>query len=354
MATSGTVDQTIFTTQEVIDHAYRRMKMPAELISGEKIDTALRNLWLILQDLGGNKGCPVWEIETQLRPLYQGLAEVDLLPGTVQVLNANLRTLQRLTGTYTSSEGTSDFAFDGDLETACTQVAAAGNIELNMLSEVVITTFGILPRVTGLWDFVYEISLDGVTWITVETFTQEPMVARQWLWTDVQITRYSAYQYARVRATGATVLDVIEWYVANTPQAIPMAPMNKDDYFNLPNKSFQGRPVQFWQDMRRANPVLLVWPVPNDQSAFQLIEAQAHRAIQDVGSMTQQLDIPNRWFNWVVWSLAEAQADEDPDFKGDINRLEQKKDKALRDAQAGIVATGPIFLQPNISHYTRA
>jgi hypothetical protein len=353
VATSGTVGTTVFTTQQVIDHAYRRMKMPAELVSGEKIETALENLWLILQTLS-SKGVPIWRIETQILPFYQGQIGVNPLPGTVEVLNANTRILQRLTGSYSSNQGGDpDLAFDGDLETACTQTAINGAITVDFQNDVVITTFGLLPETSGTWDFVYEVSLDGVTWVTVYTYTDQVMVSHEWQWVDVEITEWSAYQFARVRATDGTTLDVAEWFIGNTPQSIPMASINKDDYFNLPNKSFQGRPVQFWQDMARDNPILKVWPVPNFAANFYQCEAQVHRMIEDVGEMSMELDIPARWYDWMVDALAVKQAREDPDFKGDIKDLQGFEAESLRTAQGGITNKGPMYIQPNISPYTR-
>lgn len=353
MATSGTVGTTVFTVQQVIDHAYRRLKMAAELVSGEKIETALENLWLILQVLS-SKGIPIWKIETQILPFYQGQVGVNPLIGTVEVLNANTRILQRLTGTYATDQGGDpELAFDGDLQTAFTQVAPDGSLTVDFENVVTVTTFGILPAVSGIWDFVYEVSEDGLTWETVQTYTEQPMVARRWQWVDVQITRWASYQFARLRATGGTTLDVIEWFIGNNPQAIPMAPLNKDDYFNLPNKSFQGRPVQFWQDMLRDNPVLRVWPVPDFAANFYQCEVQAHRMIEDVGEMSMQLDIPARWYDWMVDALAVKQAREDPDFKGDIKELQVFEAESLKTAQGGITQKGPIYIQPNISHYTR-
>src|SRR5687767_8220637 len=108
------------------------MQMPAESISGEKIETALENLWLILQVLS-SRGVPVWRIETQILPLYQGKTQANPFPGTVEVLNANLRTLTRLTGVISSDQGGDpDLAIDGDLETACTQTAPNGSLELDL------------------------------------------------------------------------------------------------------------------------------------------------------------------------------------------------------------------------------
>lgn len=353
MATSGTIGTTVFTTQQVIDHAYRRMRMAAELVSGEKIDTALENLWLILQVLT-SRGIPIWRIQTQILPFYQGQVGVDPLIGTVEVLNANTRILQRLTGLYATDQGGDpELAFDGDLQTAFTQVAPNGILTIDFENAVTVMCFGLLPNATGSWNFVYEVSDDGVTWETVQTYTAQAVVIRQWLWVDVEITRWPSYQFARLRATGGTTLNILEWFIGNNPQAIPMSPLNKDDYFNLPNKSFQGRPVQFWQEMARDNPVLKVWPVPDFAANFYQCEAQCHRMIEDVGEMSMQLDLPARWYDWIVDALAVKQAREDPDYKGDIKDLMMFEAESLKIAQGGITNKGPIYIQPNISVYTR-
>lgn len=353
MATSETVGQTIFTTQKVIDHAYRRAKIPAELITAEKLASALDLLWLFLQEQS-SEGAPVWRIDRQLVGLKQAGRTLTMPLGAVRVLNANLRTLQRLSGTYTtSSGGDPDLAFDEDVQTACTQTAPNGNIAVQFDTNVIITNVGLLPNASGTWDFVYEVSEDGVAWETVAVFTDQTVTNREWLWQDLEITVLPSYAYFRVRATDGTTLDVRELYVANTPQAIPMAPLNKDDYFNLPNKDFQGRPVQYWQDFDRVQPVLNLWPAPNEAANFQQVELQLQLAIQDVGTMRQELDIPQRWYNAVVWNLAVAVAEEDPEFKGDIKDLREQARVALAKAWAGITNDGPINLMPNIAPYTR-
>lgn len=353
MATSQTVGQTRFTTRQVIDHAHRRAKVPVQLISGEDLDFALDNLWLWLMEQA-SKGVPVWKIQTQLLPLYQGQPIVPTEVGTVEVLNANLRTGQRLTGTYTSSAGgTPANAFDGDLQTAFTQVAPNGNLVVDFDTGITITTIGLLPNATGTWNFTYQISEDGVTWSDVDVFTAQAVVEREWLWFDYQITEFSSYQFFRIVASGGTTLDIVELYIANLPSAIPMAPLNKDDYFDLPNKSFQGRPVQFWQDLKRDKPQLALWPVPDFASNFKLVEAQCHMQIMDVGTLVQELELPPRWFQAACWCLAEYVVNEHPQAKGDPEWIATQARNALALAWGGISAKGPLYLQPNISPYTR-
>lgn len=354
MASSGTYN-TVYSNQQLIDNAYRHAKVAAELITSEKIDIALDILHVILQEMA-SMGVPVWKIERQLIPLYQGQGQISPLPGSIRALDVNLRTMQRLTGTPNvniGNTGAAANAFDGDPQTACTETLAAGTLEVNFTTPVIITTIGLLPNVTGTWDFVYEISLDDVTWVNVATFTTQAVVARQWLWNDYAITRYPAYQYARIRALNTTVLDIAELYFSGTPSAIPMVPVNKDEYFYLPNKAFQGRPVQFWQDLTRDIPVLNLWPVPNADANFQLAEMLVQRTVQDVGTLTQTLDVPPRALRAIEWALAEDIVANDPDSKADLNYVQGKARGAVMLAMTGLRPQGSTRFNLNISGYTR-
>src|SRR5688572_17520457 len=112
MATSGTVSTTVFTTRKVIDHAFRRCKLAPQQISAEYIDTAKDLLWLFLSTLA-SKGITLWTVQKEIIPIYGYVQDVPLPVGTVDLLDANLRNIDRPTGTYDSSEGDAENAFDG-------------------------------------------------------------------------------------------------------------------------------------------------------------------------------------------------------------------------------------------------
>ena len=89
MAVSGTVSATVFNTRKVVDHAYRRCRIPPEGISSEQISFALDSLYLILSMLA-NRGLQLWCIERFLMPLYQAQGLITLPNGVVDILNTNL------------------------------------------------------------------------------------------------------------------------------------------------------------------------------------------------------------------------------------------------------------------------
>lgn len=352
MATSGTVSQTVFETRRVIDHAFRRCRLTPQQITSEYIDTALDDLYLFLSMLV-NKGIKLWNIDYIIIPLYEGEYTVPTPVGTVDLLNANLRTLTRFqTGIATASEGDAANAFDADLSTATTQTSGDGNITLQLDTANSITTYGILPNVTGTWDFEFQGSSDGITYTTLITQTSLSVIAEEWFWIDFQ--GVSNFLYFRLQATNATVLDVTELVFQNAPQEIPLADINRDDFSNLPNKTFTGRPTQFWWNRQSIQPVIELWPSVEFQFTFAQLTCYVQTHVQDVGALTDELDIPQRWYNAIVWNLAAVLAYEIKEVKPDlIPVLERKAAIELNDAWIGETDNAPIFLRPKISPYTR-
>jgi hypothetical protein len=331
MATSGTVSTTNFTTRQVIDHAFRRCRLGAQQITSEMIDVANDQLYLILSNLA-NRGVQLWCIERLVMPLYQGNGAVVLPIGTIDVLNTNLRTLLESTGT-TASTATTFQVYNAD--------------------GLTVTTVGIKWSAAAQ-PFVIEMSNDGLVWTAVDTIqptTAPTQVSGEWLWIDTEVPESA--DYFRVRVTSG-VLSASEVYFGNTPNEIPIARLNRDDWTALPNKSFEGRPLQFWFDRQREQPVMRLWPLPNLAAETQQIVLWRHRYIQDVGTMTQNLDVPQRWFDAIVAMLASKLAEETPEVDANLMPiLEAKADKALAQAENEERDNSPIYWTPNLSVYTR-
>jgi len=359
MSVSGTISQTSFDTRKVLDHAFRRCRLPTQLITSEHITIAQDVLYLLMSELV-NEGIPLWCIDKQVLPMYEGSTEVVCPTGTVDVLNLQIRQLQRLSGTVTASEGTADSATDGDVETACTQVTPGGNITIEFESATSVSNLGVLPNASGTWSVVVQTSPDGVTYTTVYTDTQLQAVNGEWAWVDLySVATVQAgialndVLFVRLLATAPTVLDVREFVVANSPSEIPMARINKDDYQSLPDKAFQGRPVQYWLDIQRDQPVIRVWPAVQLQYTFYQLVLTRKRYLMDVGTLTETLDFPQRWFEAVVSELAARLALEIQEVDtGLIPILRGAADRATATAWNGEEDSSPVFLRVNIRPYT--
>lgn len=328
MAYSNTVSQTVFTTQRVIDNAVRRCRVPAEQITAETISIANDQLYLLLSDLA-NQGVPLWCIQKEIYPLYEGVPTITTINGTVDLLNTNLRTLQEVTGSNTDTSTSRTVDFGG---------------------ATAVTTVGVLWSAAAA-PLALEQSVDGLAWATIQTETPSAS-AGEWTWFDLDMSVPT--QYFRVRATSGT-LGFSQIYLGNMPTEIPMARMNRDDYTNLPNKSFQSnRPLQFWLNRQARAPVLNLWPVPNAQATVYQVVTWVQRHIMDVGTMTQEVEVPQRWYEALVAMLAAKMAMEmievDPQI---VPMLDAKAAQALAIAQAEERDNSPIMIAPNISMYTR-
>ena len=328
MAYSNTVSQTVFNTRKVIDNAARRCKLPAESITAEYVDIANDQLYLLLADLA-NMGAPLWCIEKQILPLYDGEGYITLDTKVVDILNSNLRQLQSVTGTNTTTSTTHTIAFSGD---------------------TFVTTVGVRWTAASV-PIALERSVDNIVWTTIQTETPVA-IAGEWTWYDLDSS--IATPYFRVRATSGT-LSFSEIYTGNTPTEIPLARMNRDDYTNLPNKSFQSnRPLQFWYDRLIPNPVMRLWPVPNSGAITSQIVLWVQRYIMDVGTMTQEIEVPQRWYEAIVSMLAAKMALEIMEVDaGLISLLDAKAERALYVAQAEERDNSPMMMAPNIAVYTR-
>ena len=328
MAVSGTVSQTVFNTRKVVDHAFRRCRLPPEGVSSEQLQVALENLYLVLSALA-NRGLQLWCIERYLMPLYEAQGLIEMPDGIVDILNTNLRTLQQVSGTEvkTSIAVTTEF-------TTQTQVTNVG-IEWSGLSTSI----------------ALETSDDGVVWTTVATEPNPSSTAGVYNWYDIEGAL--ATFFFRVRSTSGN-LNAATVFLGNTPTEIPMARLNRDDYVNLPNKQFQGRPLQFWVNRQLNNPILYLWPVPSAQFVTAQVVVWIKRYIMDVGTLTQEIEVPQRWYDAMVYQLAAKLAEEIPTVDPQmISILDQKAQRALIEAENEERDDSPIYLTPNIAVYTR-
>lgn len=352
MATSGTVSTTVFNTRRVIDRAFGRCKVGPQQITSERIEIAKDLLFLALAGLV-NRGVLLWAIDKQIVPLYEGQAQVDLPVGTVDSLNASYRELSRLTGTYaTSAGGTIANVNDDDFTTLLTQTAADGNVSADFTTATQVTTVGVLPGTTATWSLVFERSADAVTWTTVLAVGSAAYVSGTWAWYDLDGAL--AARYFRVRETGGGTLSLRELFLGNTPAETPLGRLNQDDYTALPNKTFGGRPLQFWMNRLADQPTVHLWPVTDAAHRYGQLVVWRQRYVQDVGTLAQQIEVPQRWYPYVVARLAADLAGELPEVDDAKEvKLISVAERAWSEAQNEERDASPMMLTPQINVYTR-
>lgn len=351
MATSGTVGTTRFTTRKVLERVYGRCRIAPPQLTPERLQIGLDHLFLRLQAMG-SKGIPLWTVGKHILPLYVARQSVPTPLGTIDLLNCNLRQLNRLTGTASAFEGTAENAFDGDFATADVQVTANGWLQLQLDSATRVPIYGVLPGASGTWSFTIQGSDDGVAFETLHVVTEQVMVDEEWYWFDVE--GVGEWEYYRLQATDGTILNIREWVLSSLPTEINLASVNLDDYSTLPNKVFLSRPTQFWFNKTREEPIITLWPVPNEQCRFWNLVVYTHREVQDVGSLTQEIEVPQRWFLPMVSRVAGDVAFEDKEVDPQWAQIVMEAaTKDWNEAWDGESDASPAQLVPGIGVYTR-
>lgn len=333
--TSGTVGQTQIDVVTFIEHAFRRCGKLAPTISGELLLSARQNLFFLLSDLA-NRGLSLWCIKKSVLPVEAYKTTYVLPTGTVDLLNALYRTTTLLSGT-TSLQPTY-----AQLDLATAQL-------VNTLGITFATDQTLLPA-----SLIIESSADALTWRQRGIFGVTGAVsAGQLLLQDVDNTATS--RYWRVRSTSTYVPNAISAW--NNPLDIPMAKLDRDSYVNLPNKGFSvpsgSRSLQYWYD-KQINPQIDIWPV--SQGAVDQIVAWTQRQMQDVGDLSNLVEVPQRWNESILLLLAHRCSLEIPPQELPPGRTEMLKalsDEHLQQAEDSERDGSPIRLAPNIRGYTR-
>jgi hypothetical protein len=357
MAYSGTVGTTVVNVQEVIDHAVRRCGKLAEEITSEQQLTARQSLFYFLSSLI-NIGIQYWAINKEVIGLTPDKYIYDLPLGANDALNVLYRTMNRPSGQYTSSAGgVVANVYDGNTSTYCQQTSPNGNISVfyGTNDPIYAGSIGILPYVAGggvaTWSVIYEYSTDGTNWNTLDDLGSVVVQDNQWIWTDIDPGQN--VEYYRVRVYNGTTMALRELYIGNNSREIQMSRLNRDDYTNLPNKNFTAnQPYQFWFDRTIPVPKIYLWPTPSD--AFVQMTVWYSRQIMDVGALTDELEIPQRWYEAIIMNLAHRLSLELPQVPMDrVQYLERMAAQYLNEAEQEERDKSPIYWAPNISVYTK-
>jgi hypothetical protein len=356
MAYSDTYGQ-VYNVQTLIDHGARRCGKLAEELTSEQLLSARESLGFVMSNLI-NIGIQYWAIEKEVIGLTPDKYIYTLPNGSNDVLNALYRTMERPNGSYTTSAGgLVALVGDNDINTFCQQTSPNGNISINFGTDnpIYAGSIGLLPYVAGggsaTWTLILEYSADGITWNTLNDLGTVVVTDKQWIWTDIDPGQ--SVQYYRVRISGGSTLALREFYVGNNSREITMSRLNRDDYTNLPNRNFTAnQPYQFWFNRTVPNPEIYLWPVPSDP--FVQMTIWYSKQVMNVGELTNELQIPQRWYLAVVSMLAHQMSIELPQVDlARVQYLEAQAEKYLALAEVEERDRSPIYFSPNIGVYTR-
>lgn len=328
MATSGTVARTSLDVATLIEHAIRKCGVLTSSITGEQLRTARENLFLLLTSLT-NRGLNLWCVSKQVQPVIPLQAKYPLWAGTVDILKALYRY-----GTYTAAT-----TFAGPIAS------------VNFGTPTQVSSVTVVVPVAGTYNLVLESSPDGATWTNAGTTAMLTASAVGDL-LAVDAENYPQKQYWRVRETLLSVTFAAATFLSSTTE-IEMGKLNRDDYLSYPNKqSPSGTILQYWFD-KQITPNIWLWPVAQIPGPQVVLTTQ--RQIQDVGALSNTLDMPSRWELWLIHELGAMTCLELPSSQVPQGRFEALTDRAAfyyAQAADGETDGMPVRITPNIGHYT--
>lgn len=357
MATSGTVGQTVVPTARLIESALRKAGITSTQQTPDIFRAASDCLYDFCISLS-NGGVNLWCIEKIIQGTRNAKYQYTLPDGTLDVMQGIYRqsTLPQNGVPISSDSLNSANAFDQNLSTFFVQSNPNGWIEYDfgpdntpVVDNVAINSYG-----TNTYSLIYEYSYDGVTWAMLYTApTQVSYADYEWVYYDIPNPVQA--RYYRVREIGGATLSVREVCFNVTFFEYILGRYNFDDYTSLSQKYQSERQVtNFWLDRQRgnnSNPIAWIWPVsPYD---FDQLVWWRQRQIQDVGTLSQELEVPIRWIAAVRSGLAERLFLEVPGVdmsRYPIVQAQAQSDYLLADMQEIDDAHGSYI--PDTSVYT--
>ncbi len=340
--TSNTTAMTTITVDQLISFAYKEAGKLSEELTPEYINAIRQALWYILINLS-NRGVNLWLLEYVVFGSETQTRQYTMPRGTVDVREANYRLMTLPSATSDTANG----VFNNNTLDDFYVIAAGGNAHATFTPADRFLSAGFYSDTSGV-TLEIQYSYDDITWVSLGDVTNGTINN----WGYKQIDGSPQAIFWRFKNNSASPITVRSLSLATVQQDIPLARLNRNDYFNLPNKDFlSNRSLQYWFD-RQVTPIMNVWPVP--QNAFQAFMLVLEMQPQDVGKLTNEVAIPDRWVPAIQAQLSHRAAKLLPGIDpGRITMLKQDAAEMTLTAEEEDRDKSPIYFRPNISYYTK-
>lgn len=147
---------------------------------------------------------------------------------------------------------------------------------------------------------------------------------------------------------GDPTIDVLEAVINRDNTDLQLDRISMQEYLKIPQKGQKGRPTQFAIRHERDNPVVYLWPVP--ENSTDKIKLELVRYMQDVNkSAVQTADISRRFLPCLTAGLAYHMSMKRPGVEaGRIGLIKQEYEERLSRAMEEDRERVSIFLKPKI------
>ena len=219
---------------------------------------------------------------------------------------------------------------------------------------------------SGTYDFsmdIDEVIQEAIEMIGgEETLGNEPKSARRSInlllqdWQNRGVMLWTAYTSAITLTTSVTTLsltsstiDVLEAVLSRDSVDTQLERISMQEYLKIPTKSLTGRPTQYAVRHERSNPVVFLWPIPENSTDKVKLELVTY--MQDVNkSATQIADVSRRFLPCLTAGVAYYMSMKRPGVEsGRIVMIKQEYEERLQRAMEEDRERVSIFIRPKVA-----
>jgi hypothetical protein len=171
------------------------------------------------------------------------------------------------------------------------------------------------------------------------------------LWTT-SITLVTVVASTTAYDLGSNVINALEVVISRDNTDIKLTRITPEEYLIIPAKTQTGRPSQYSIRRGRDNPVMSLWPIPENSTDVLKIETVTE--LQDVNkSAIQNADLPKRFLPPLICGLSYYMAMKRPGVADTrIVMLKTNYEETLARAMEEDRERASLYLLPRLTFYT--
>ena len=169
----------------------------------------------------------------------------------------------------------------------------------------------------------------------------------QWTINNVSQTLTQGTESYSLNSYVVDVLDVVLRRTVNSVATdYQMTQVGRSEYWNIPSKSTQARPTQYFLD-KQETPKIYVWPAP--ENSTDVIKMNQILRIEDADASANDVQVPFRFYPCLVAGLAYYISQKRAPERMQILKgmYEEEFQRALEQDED----RGPLKVQPNMRSY---
>jgi hypothetical protein len=228
---------------------------------------------------------------------------VDILNALLKELisTTNLRPSLRKIATLFPIKGTASYTLDSTTSNCTNSYVKTTISSAEALGQTALSVTSSSGMTAG--DYV-GVELDDGTrqWTTISNVNSSTLITVNSSLTAAAAAGNTVVSYTSKIISKPLLILRATRYDLNHDVEVKVTELSHSDYFDLPNKSIAGNPIQFHLDKNNDSSTLYLYMTPSDVD--QVIKFSYYEDIEDFDSVNDELDLPKSWTLAIITALA--------------------------------------------------